>query len=259
MHLKESVRKIIQTDNKFSIFIFTIYTFIKHIFSLIFRGSFEPAKFFIFKQKEIIYIVNSKVAQTSITNTCGTKIKEAYRGIKDPNLGIKKYGLNSHEKKMFTFSFVRNPFERLYSCHKSKLIADRSKYKREILDFDYYLLGIFRKDPGFEKFAKTVCKIPDRISDRHFKSQSFLLYKNRMKKPDYVGKYENLSNDFEPIRVKYGLENLPHLNSSEQGQKENWMDFYTPELVELVAKRYKTDLELWYPNAKKEILDYLKK
>jgi hypothetical protein len=255
--MKEKIKKIVNKSKIASRIIYPLNAFIKHIIKFLIYGYIDPTKFFIFKKKKIIYIVNSKVAQTSITNTCGNPDKGEYAGV-EKELGEKKLWLNKEEKSYYTFTFVRNPFERLYSCHKSKYIADKQKYNRPILDFDYYLLGFFKKDPGFRKFVKRVSKIHDRFSDRHFKSQYALIYKNNFKKPDYVGRYETLREDFETVRSKYDLDELPHLNKSRE-KDNSWMDNYDQELIDIVYKRYKKDFDTWYPNAKKEIEDYINK
>jgi hypothetical protein len=250
--IKKVLRKIPYSDRT----IFPIYALGRYCVNFIRFGTIDPVNHFVFKKHKLVYVVMPKVAQTAICNTCGNKEKKEYTKIKDLGIGEKKWKLSPEEKDYYTFTFVRNPFERLYSCHQSKYIADRDKYKRDILDFDYYMMGTWRKDPGFKKFVDKVCKMPDRLSDRHFKSQNLIANINAQTDIDYIGKYENLHEDFKKIQEKYGLDPLPHLNKS-NNKKVDWRDSYTKEMVEKVYKRYKKDFELWYPNAKQELLDYI--
>jgi len=140
-----------------------------------------------------------------------------------------------NNKSAFKFSFVRNPFDRLVSCYKNKL-----------LDEDYppiqnYYGPLFYKGMSFEKFIKNVCFLPDLLSDRHFRSQySYLYFKGELV-VDFLGKFESLNEDFNAIKKRYDLGDLPHINSSKD--KKKYQDYYTPELVTLVYKRYKNDIE----------------
>ena len=93
----------------------------------------------------------------------------------------------------------------------------------------------------FDDFVELVSRIPDRISDAHFKSQYAFLYKGNRKIPDYIGKFEQLSHDWTTIADKYGVCSLPLMNKSE---RESWKKYYTSKrTVELAADRYRKDIE----------------
>lgn len=256
MKLKHTIKEWIIKRKGLALKVMPLYAFFKYPIHLLQYGTIDPPEYFIFKQKKLIYLVNSKVAQTAITNTCGNSNKTEYSGIAEKHLGEKKFKLSGEEQGYFAFTFVRNPFERLASCYQSKYIADREKYNKPYLDFDFYMLGIIRRDRGFENFVKKVARIPDRFSDRHFKSQHALVHRESKKELNFVGRYEKINEDFEKLRGQFDLDELPHLNKSET-KKADWRDRYTPELVRLIAKRYRKDLDTWYPTAEQELLAYL--
>jgi chondroitin 4-sulfotransferase 11 len=256
MSIKSRVKDFLFARRPIALIVFPLYAFFKYPIHLLQYGTIDPPEYFIFKQKKLIYLVNSKVAQTAITNTCGNSNKTEYSGIAEKHLGEKKFKLRGEEREYFAFTFIRNPFERLASCYQSKYIADREKYNKPYLDFDFYMLGLIRRDRGFEKFARCVARIPDRLADRHFKSQHALIYRESKKQLDFVGRYEKINEDFEQLRGQFDLDELPHLNKSET-KKADWRDRYTLELVDLIEKRYRRDLDTWYPTAAQELRDYL--
>lgn len=229
-----------------------IYLLCKYPFLIVKYKAIDPVEYFVYKGKDLIYLVNSKVAQTAITNTAGNTLKKEYSKI-DTKFGERKYTLSPTEKTYYSFTFVRNPFERLYSCYYSKYIADK-KYDKERLDFDYYMGGIIKKDKGFPHFVKTISKIPDALADRHFKSQYSLIYKESILPIDFIGRYENINEEFKIIQKRFNLDPLPHLNPS---GKKNWRSAYTPELVNIVKKRYEKDLSTWYPTAADDLTLYI--
>ena len=111
------------------------------------------------------------------------------------------------------------------------------------------------KDRGFDHFIGSVCIIPTRFADMHFRSQYLTLYRHGKCVADYVGKFENLEADYEPIRRKYGFATLKHYNKSGKG---NWMDYYTPKTAKMVYCKYRKDFKTFgYEDEYHKLLTYL--
>jgi hypothetical protein len=69
---------------------------------------------------------------------------------------------------------IRNPYERIYSC-----FLDVEKGKNIMYEDPSGLTNFFgiKSQITFEKFIDKVVGLPDYLSDRHFRSQSFCLPK----------------------------------------------------------------------------------
>ena len=107
---------------------------------------------------------------------------------------------------------------------------------------------------SFFEFAELVAKIPDVISDAHFRSQySFLYIKN---KPivDYTGKLENLADDWAPLTDKFNIK-APHIKN--KSERKDWKRYYTStNITELVAERYRKDIKFFgYERDYKQLLN----
>ncbi len=122
--------------------------------------------------------------------------------------------------------------------------------------YQYYLGGYLRQVKDFETFIKKINKIPMCLTDEHFTGQYFCLYKKNQPSPDFIGRYENLIKEFEPIREKYHLNPLPHHRKS-QAHRDEWKDHYTRETAAIVYRKYKQDFDACYPEAYAELLAYL--
>jgi hypothetical protein len=85
---------------------------------------------------------------------------------------FRKYRNFSKGKKAYLV--IRNPYERIYSC-----FLDVEKEKNIMYEDPSGLTNLFNIKSGitFENFIKKVIKLPDYLSDRHFRSQSFYLHK----------------------------------------------------------------------------------
>ncbi len=81
----------------------------------------------------------------------------------------------------------------------------------------------------------------------HFIPQHRYLYdSNDNLMVDFVGRFENLNEDYEKIRQKIGTgEPLKHLNKTKDKKENDYKKAYTPEMAEKVAQIYKKDLELF--------------
>jgi hypothetical protein len=191
---------------------------------------------------EVIYIGISKTGISSIKSLFLNKLNKEYDANNYNTIHIKGHEVFRYISKKeiitkvcYKFSFVRNPFDRLVSCYKNKIIEENNS----LIQTNYG--NLFYKDMPFDEFVYNVSNIPDLLSDRHFRSQySYLYYKGKLL-VDFIGKFENINEDYKIIKEKYNLTDLPHINKS--NEKKNYRDYYSKELIELVSVRYKNDIE----------------
>ena len=134
----------------------------------------------------------------------------------------------------FIFTFVRNPFERLISGWNA--FVSRGKV-----------------DNNFEKFIKHrgtggywLYK-DGSVSNDHWLPQSkYVEFDNDGSERfvNFVGKFENLEEDWKIVSEKIGIQNQIRKNKY-RTTKEYYRSFYTDELIEIVSDFYKRDLELF--------------
>lgn len=202
---------------------------------------FDPIEYVISDERRLVYIVNSKVACSSIKSTfIDTDIADDH-SIHQLLIQkeIRKYDLTEDQSTYYAFSFVRNPLSRLVSCYESKYHIDPVKYNRS--DLKKYLFGYMAEDEGFDSFIRKVCALPPRLMNRHFRSQYDLLYdENGNCRCDYIGHFETIEDDFKPIQERFGLRPFPHLNRSDE---VDWRSYYTEETLDLVLKTFNRDFE----------------
>jgi hypothetical protein len=132
------------------------------------------------------------------------------------------------DEDTFTFAFIRNPWSRIASMYRYRKYNLR-RVKLRGVSFEEWFWKAF-KDSNYTavQLMNKPCwdwiSIDDKIA------------------VDFVGKYENLEEDFNKVCDILGFDaHLEIVNPS----KNNDMVFYTPEMRKLVEQQFKKDLELY--------------
>jgi hypothetical protein len=201
-----------------------------------------------------VYFWVPKVACSTFKKVCadylslavdGNDVAETIHHLDFPY--VKKYQVRAECQNLYTFAFVRNPWDRLVSCYNDKICDEADHiYERHENRFVKYLRNIEGYRPGmtFEDFVNAIVQIPNHRAEGHLRSQaSFLSDAHGVLPLTKVGRFETLANDFHAIATDIGLTQvLPHLRSS--GNRD-YRDYYSVKMRELVRNRYQADVELF--------------
>ncbi|KKM00614.1 hypothetical protein LCGC14_1802650 [marine sediment metagenome] len=138
-----------------------------------------------------------------------------------------------YDESHFKFAFVRNPFDRLASCFRHVIQKGAMQNIQNHPDL--------HRNMSFSEFVDVIVDIDVDKMDIHFRPQ----YTFIPEKPDFLGKFENLNEDYKKVCEKIGIkdkENLLHKNKTD---KTIFKDYYTKESIEKVFKIYKKDFKLF--------------
>jgi hypothetical protein len=132
-------------------------------------------------------------------------------------------------ERLFTFAFVRNPWDLLVSYYHflrdaeghGDHVSHRRRRTARLPDFEAYV----RYEIGRGKISQTRM-----VADRHGRVLV-----------DFLGRYESLATDFAHACRRIGLEaTLGHANTS---ARTDYRDYYTPRLAALVRDHFADDVE----------------
>ena len=150
-------------------------------------------------------------------------------------------------KHYFKFTFTRNPFDRMVSLwnymHKS-LEMYKARCEEEGPDWkpDYYhwiddCQTITTKCKTFKEYVKYTANWSPGIN-----SVFAYAFDEDEKFVDFIGRFENLQEDFDIACDKIGIERqkLPHKNRTKH---KHYTEYYDDETREIVAEKYAKDIE----------------
>lgn len=146
-----------------------------------------------------------------------------------------------------TFAIVRNPYDRICSCYRDKIVGARKRGSLE-RGFERYNQLLRRRifDPkmSFEAFIRTIYRIPDFASDAHFRSQAtFIPTERKTIVLDNLFKIEDFDSEFSHFLEELALPKWPLVRQN-QTTKEESLLLQNPEAIPLIRKRYKKSFDL---------------
>ncbi len=223
-----------------------------YLAQLVRHGRIDPVEYYVSDRHRAVYVENAKVACTAIKaamfpdaaakGLSQTAFHEALRGHAHHRLPTSAYNY-------LVFTFVRHPEARLQSCYRDKVQRTAQEEGPSILHRRFHrglfaaLGGVDIRADGlpFDRFAQAVARIPDRVSDRHFASQSRAVEAVQRAENSFVGQLETLRSDWAEIQAKTGLPDLAIANRSEA---EGGRAAASPVARSIIARRYARDFKV---------------
>lgn len=200
------------------------------------KKSFEKGEtFYYFRQTKSIFIHIPKAGGISIIKSL---YGENTKGFGHPTYKIFLDLFKEDYYEFFKFTFVRNPWDRVYSAYTFLTQGGLNEQDRNF--FEKYL----KEFKTFEDFVLNGLDKEYIKNWIHFIPQYTFIYdENDRLMVDFVGRFENFENDFNKIANKINSNaKLKHLNKSKK--KKSYVDMYNDKMIEKVYHIYKKDIDL---------------
>jgi len=153
-----------------------------------------------------------------------------YKGTSTQHRKIDQFK-DGREKNYFTFTFVRNPWERFLSEYFYIKKSEGCKCNK---DFD-------KKFPTFKHFVKNN-GIKCCYYAHDYPQIDFVFNANQNKLTNFVGRCEDMQYDFDYVcgKLKIPKTKLPNRNPTKH---KHYTEYYDEETKQIVAERYAKDIE----------------
>ncbi len=201
-------------------------------------------------QRRFIFVHVQKTAGTSLQKVLRDNAPDARIWLgrhSHASAGVALLGRKRWEA-YFSFGFVRNPWDRLvshYSMIRGKIEELTPAQRQQPKPFDIELWNyVLHFSHDFESFLDNCTGL---IFDRDcyksflFNQVDYLADDNGYILVDFVGRFEKFAEDAAHVLERIGIDaQIPNLNQSARG---NYRDYYTPRTHDLVADRFRRDIE----------------
>lgn len=146
---------------------------------------------------------------------------------------------------IWSFTFVRHPVTRLYSCWNNKVLENPE------LSPTFLKMGVV-SGMDFANFVERVAKHPDASSDIHVQSMSSILTVKGKLLPDFIGRVETIDTDWavvqKEIKRRSNIEAGQMLRRNMRGKTDlSIISSLSKTTLGHIETRYSEDFERFYP------------
>ena len=212
-----------------------------------------------FKKIKLLYGRVPKVANTSIKHAlCALLTEKPTQGMKTTSDKFWRDFTNNEtellsplqarklRKTHFSFTFVRNPFDRLVAAYNNKVIEIENPPS------PMQRMGI-QHGISFEEFVNIIADNKFEEFDVHIMPQSEILCAGSKLVPKFVGRMEEINLHWGYLRKRMNSHDikirktLPHKNSRRTEKKSLREYFNSNNLIDKVVNVYGDDIRIFYP------------
>ena len=206
--------------------------FTRDILHTLIHGDLDSSDFIIIDELEVVFASVAKSGSSSIkTSIFGEFSKD--RSIHYHISDFSNKRIPKNKRSYFSFSYVRNPYDRVLSCYNNKFnMKDESEFL-----YSNYLFGYLKNEDSLEDFVRKISKIPNFLCDRHFKTQYSIIH-SKGAIMNHIGRLENIKEDYEDIRKRYDFNELTILNKTKDPKEQI---FLSEELKEKIFEKFEID------------------
>lgn len=187
-----------------------------------------------FRDTKSLFVHIPKSAGISVGYSLYGRKTGDHRTIADYKLCLTR----SEFASFFKFTFVRNPWDRLFSAYSHMKRGGRNQH-----DFDWsqkYLSGY----NSFDDFVSDWVNEDNVRLGLHFRPQyEFLCSKGSTPEVDRICRFENIAKDYEDVRRKLGVGTELATHNATSSEKKDYRSYYNRKTIAIVESVYRQDIE----------------
>lgn len=197
-----------------------------------------------FKEEGVLFVHNRKCAGNSMRAALRFR---RFRDNHQPIAKMRKYVSDEQWERAFKFSFIRNPWDRWVALYLFRF-TDKTKKRNRRMVPDYH---IYDTPDRFRHYTmREIEHRLDLLGQQHTLPPSYwgkFTLDGETNELDFIGKYENLVDDWESLCDQLELPRLKdvlrNVNPTPRPDRRHYTEYYDDVTRDAIAKLYKKDIE----------------
>lgn len=177
---------------------------------------------------DYVYIHINKTAGSSIEKALGLPSEHITAREKIRQLGLSEWS------RRFTFSFVRNPWDKVVSHYNFRTMTNQTGLGENPIPFGNWVKRAYgEQDPKYYDKPQMFQPQLDWITD----SEGHIAV-------NFVGRFECLAADFETVSARLGVrQTLPHHKKSNKRGSNDYRSFYDDVTAQIIGDWFAADIK----------------
>jgi chondroitin 4-sulfotransferase 11 len=187
-----------------------------------------------------------KVIYSDIAKCASSSIKKYFDTQKIDKL-VLSFSKFEEYKNYFSFTFVRNPWERMVSIYTNKILSPHKFDPNTGVDICFARYGkVFNPDMTFNQFVKAVIDLDQTQLDSHIQPQYWRTCSENTCDIilTFIGRLENSANDWYYICKNSGMP-FSALFNVNKINRSHYSLYYNSESKDMVSKHWEKDINLF--------------
>lgn len=188
-----------------------------------------------FLQTDSLFVHIPKAAGTSVTHSLYGNRAAGHIAMRNFQEFIRPSAL----ARMYTFTFVRNPWDRIFSAYTFLKAGGWPEW-----DADY--VGQFLNScDSFEQFVMEILPRSDARRHIHFHTMSSFMtgLEGEWYPFDFVGRFERFADDFDHVRRRVNpAAQVEHRNPTKRSESHGYREAYSQAMIDIVGEIYSEDI-----------------
>jgi hypothetical protein len=178
-----------------------------------------------------LFVWINKTAGVSVAKAIGVE-KDRYNHYTAAELQ-RILGRDTYDK-MFTFAFVRNPWDKVYSEFRFRIWTHQNELTPTASFADWVRATYVHRDPRYHDWPKMFLPQIEWLTDGDGRIAV-----------DFIGRFENLQRDFDRICDSLGKEGISLTHENQSRKNCNYRDKYDDKTRSIVEDHFKADIDFF--------------
>jgi hypothetical protein len=175
-----------------------------------------------------------------VSKTAGTSIERTLQPDTPLDAGTRAYGNTDFEEKHWSAEVYKDHYPQVFGKY-FKFAFVRNPWDRLVSNYNWHLKAGMYTGLSFKEWILT--EVFTSISKYSYKRM--IATKDGKILVDFVGRFENLKNDYQEVCNRLGLEAIPLIHANNLSDRPHYTEYYSKDMQRRVYDAFSWDIQMF--------------